>query len=213
MAERVRAGETMDAIAADYGLTRERVRQLVKRHGVTGEDGKRVRRRKRTAERTRDCEACGKTFVADVPERRFCSYSCAAQANRGPRVEHAREGPGGYSMTRHPTGHWVQQRPDIPGRSIRVERAMVELALGRRLKRTEWVLLLDRDPDNLNPSNIAVMTPSEAHKFRGGKYAESNADRSPTYTTLAAILRSRNGSPPDSVVPDPSNHRPSGGAR
>jgi hypothetical protein len=212
MAERVRAGETMDAIAADYGLTRERVRQLVKRHGVTGENGKRVRRRKRKAERTRDCEACGKTFVADSPERRFCSQKCVGDGKRGPRVDSAREGPGGYSMTRHPSGHWLMRRPGTSS-TARAERVMVEQALGRRLKHTEWVLLLDRDPDNLDPSNIAVMPPSEAMKFRGGQCAEGNANRTPTYTTLAAILRSRNGSHPDSVVPDPSNHRPSGGER
>jgi hypothetical protein len=173
----------------------------VNRQGVTGEDGKRIRRRKRRAERTRDCEACGKPFVASSPGYRHCSHSCAKAAMRGPRVEHAREGPDGYSMTRHPSGHWVMQRPGGK-RSVRAERAMVERALGRRLKHTEWVLLLDRDPDNLDPSNIAVMSPSEAMKFRGGQCAEGNANRTPSYTTLAAILRSRNGSHPDSVVPE-----------
>jgi hypothetical protein len=73
---------------------------------------------------------------------------------------------------------------------VRVERYMVQKALGRRLKRNEWVRLLDGNPDNLSPQNIAMMSPAEAHKMRGGKFAKANRKRTPTYTTLAAILRS-----------------------
>jgi hypothetical protein len=70
---------------------------------------------------------------------------------------------------------------------------MVQKALGRPLKHTEWVKLLDGDPDNLSPENIAVMSPTEAFKMRGGMYAEANRNRTPTYTTLAAILRNGDG--------------------
>jgi hypothetical protein len=53
---------------------------------------------------------------------------------------------------------------------------------------------LDGDPDNLSPENIAVMSPAEAMKVRGGKYAKANRNRTLThYTTLASILRNGDG--------------------
>lgn len=36
MANRYKSGETLQEIANDYGITRERVRQLLKRVGITG---------------------------------------------------------------------------------------------------------------------------------------------------------------------------------
>jgi site-specific DNA-cytosine methylase len=39
MCERYRNGETLEAIGRSYEITRERVRQIIKRHGLTGRDG------------------------------------------------------------------------------------------------------------------------------------------------------------------------------
>lgn len=36
---RFQAGESLEQIGADFGITRERVRQIVKRRGLTGKDG------------------------------------------------------------------------------------------------------------------------------------------------------------------------------
>jgi len=188
MAARAKAGETFVAIGEDCGISRERVRQLVKRHGVTGEVGAAVRRRRAARDRTKACDECGAPFVSTAGAR-YCSRDCGTTGQRGPQVETSRVGPDGLAMSRHPSGHWVM-RSGVRHNVVRVERYMVQQALGRRLNRNEWVRLLDGDPDNLSPQNIALMSPANVQKMRGGKFAKGNRKRTPTYTTLAAILRS-----------------------
>jgi hypothetical protein len=188
MAERARAGETFAAIAKDYGISAERVRQIVKRLGVSGKDGQAVRKQRAVRDRTKACAECGTPFSSRAKGARYCSRVCQFLGLRGPRTETSRVGPDGYAMSRAPDGHWMMRNRER-ARAVRVERYMFERGLGRPLKHTEWVRLLDRDPDNLSPENIALMSPTEVFKMRGGMFAKANRNRTPSYTTLAAILR------------------------
>lgn len=45
---------------------------------------------------------------------------------------------------------------------VRAARAIMEDLLGRKLKPTEWAVLLDGNQHNLDPSNIRIMSPTDA---------------------------------------------------
>lgn len=75
-----RGGKTLQQIGTEYGLTRERVRQIVARHGLSGADGgARVARQKAAAlvEPARDQDALRK-------------YGCSAAQYRDIRAAHGR---------------------------------------------------------------------------------------------------------------------------
>jgi hypothetical protein len=101
------------------------------------------------------CERCGATKTvqtATVARRqRYCSRRCAGLAARSGEE---------YGLVRHTDGHWLAIDYET-GRQQRAERILAERHLGRRLGRTEWVVLIDGNPDNLSLNNIAVVTPAE----------------------------------------------------
>ena len=77
-----RQGLTLEQIGRQVGLTRERVRQRLKRCGDPSLVGRaapvHVRRRQKKIERlTRVCESCGVSFIAhSASEGQFCSRRC-----------------------------------------------------------------------------------------------------------------------------------------
>ena len=86
IAELRRQRFTLQQIASRFGITRERVRQRLKRYGDPGLIGfaapVHVTRRQQTIERlTRVCENCGASFVAQAASPgRFCSRRCSQVA-------------------------------------------------------------------------------------------------------------------------------------
>ena len=82
IAELRRRGFTLQQIGSRFGITRERVRQRLKRYGDPGLIGRaapvHITRRQQTIERlTRVCENCGASFVAQAANPgRFCSQRC-----------------------------------------------------------------------------------------------------------------------------------------
>lgn len=57
IARRFKAGDTLETIGADYGISRERVRQILKKTGMTGKDGgnsQRLRARRAAKEQARE---------------------------------------------------------------------------------------------------------------------------------------------------------------
>ena len=82
LADLRRQGLTLEQIGQQVGLTRERVRQRLKRCGDPSLVGLaapvHVKRRQQTIERlTRVCENCGASFVAQAASPgRFCSQRC-----------------------------------------------------------------------------------------------------------------------------------------
>ena len=172
IAERVLDGETMDAIGLDYGITRERVRQIAKKFGVTGEDGRAARMVEWT------CEVCGKSELRNLSRwngakpasAKTCGATeCVSVVHRGPRSDGSIVLPDGRSAQRNPDGHWWTTPRDRRPNRVRAERHIAELLLGRRLRRNEWVVLIDGDPDNLDPANIGIVTPKQAMARRDGK--------------------------------------------
>src|SRR5690349_23454312 len=104
MAARIRNGETLRAVGEDYGITRERVRQLVKLAGVSGRDGRRVRAEVSRAE-----------FVAARDQRYLARHGCTyaqyrAVVRRGESMEP------GYERT--PMGAYQRQRHNAAVRGI-----------------------------------------------------------------------------------------------
>lgn len=65
------AGETMTAIGRSHGISRERVRQLIVRAGVT------YRHRQQPTKVTNVCRGCAAGFYTSKGrERRYCSQEC-----------------------------------------------------------------------------------------------------------------------------------------
>lgn len=79
MAKRKATGESLASIADDYGITRERVRQLIKKYEI--KHGIKLPRASFTANHTYDvmkkCDGCGKLmkYLPSLP-RMFCSRGC-----------------------------------------------------------------------------------------------------------------------------------------
>ncbi len=63
------------AIAKKLGITRDRARDVCRRNGLGG-----VLATTR-AQEEKVCACCGKTFIANHPNRKYCSDSCSDQAN------------------------------------------------------------------------------------------------------------------------------------
>jgi len=151
-------GEFMSALGREYGITRERVRQIVRRAGVTREESLDARRQDWT------CGTCGKKERRRESDaaRGYCSPECAAVARR------IGEGPRSPAFE-HPDGHlWTYDRR--LGRNIRYARSVAgekfREAHGRELERTEWVGHIDRDPKNCDLENLVVRNASDALKRR-----------------------------------------------
>lgn len=89
--DRVKAGEFMAAVGADYEITRERVRQICVKAGVTGKHAMAARDRYSLT-----CQVCG----AERPKLglqkhyrriRVCSTACAVKARLSRWIEKKRE--------------------------------------------------------------------------------------------------------------------------
>jgi hypothetical protein len=81
MCELYADGSTLDEIGALYGITRERVRQLVGRHGFNGKHGgKRIRGAKRKAEREEQSAAARDARCAAMFG---CDYATVVALNEG----------------------------------------------------------------------------------------------------------------------------------
>ena len=63
------------------------------------------------------------------------------------------------------TGHWWAYSP-FSKRTVRAAHAIAQRRLGRALRRKEYAVLLDGNPHNLDESNVAVMSPTEARAHR-----------------------------------------------
>ena len=155
-----KGGEGFAAIARTHGISAERVRQIVRRSGVTPQESRDFRLRDWT------CGECGEKHRTLHP-RQFCGSACEIKARVATfdPLEAMR-------YNRHDGHYWLR----VPGTSkkMRVERYLAQKREGRELRRDEWVVLLDGDPTNLDLENIVVMTPAEAtehHRRRRGEVA------------------------------------------
>jgi hypothetical protein len=166
MVARHLSGETMTQIANDYGISRERVRQVVRAVGCTPDQTK------ESKWVTVNCGQCGapkrlkRGFVSyyqrNGRENFFCNKVCAGIARRkGPEQ--------GYSIQMGADGHWWtrdQYCPPGKNRMCRLERYIMQEMMGRPLHRNEWVHLKDGDPNNVSPENLEVHTPKQAMELR-----------------------------------------------
>jgi hypothetical protein len=155
--ERYAAGETLEAIGTDYGLSRERVRQIAKRLRPDL-DPKAIRRTRNRAEWT--CAGCGLTEMRTPHGAKARSHPgpCAVAANAIARG-------GKRAMHMGPAGHYVARMRGI-GKTQRAARVVAQEALGRMLDRNEWAVLIDRNRENLALDNIAILNPTEAMSHR-----------------------------------------------
>lgn len=155
---KVYEGETLSDIGDMLGVTRERVRQIANRFSTPAERDALVRARQlRVHGVDWVCESCGKK------ERRLPAASHARTCRKSCRIE--THGP--YKWFNSHDGHWYVGVPDEAARRgrrrIRYARYLMEKELGRKLRRNEWVVLLDGDTSNFSRDNIAILTPSQAH--------------------------------------------------
>ena len=80
--EKAMMGQTQASIAAKYGVSRERIRQILVKYGKD-QDAKLLRRAMMAADRVRSCLACGKDFTSLTPTKTYCSLECRRR-NRAP---------------------------------------------------------------------------------------------------------------------------------
>ncbi len=81
MVRRYAAGqETLAQIGASYGITRERVRQVVRRSGLSPEESWAAKRIAQVGRHTQPCVRCGTAFYAPKKRNMFCSRRCADAA-------------------------------------------------------------------------------------------------------------------------------------
>jgi hypothetical protein len=151
-----RNGRTYGEISEDAGVTRQRVQQIVSRY-ISAEERARIQEDRRVAAlvtwECRECHAVLTTRARAVSD--YCSRLCQRRA----RERAFEDDPAAFAWLNPSDGHLWVKTPD--GRSIRCERAIAEIMVGRRLHSTEWVTLRDRDPLNLDPENIEIATPAE----------------------------------------------------
>jgi hypothetical protein len=138
-------GMTLASVGDLFGVSRERVRQIVRRAGVTVEQSAALR--DKSVEWS--CLDCGKTETRP-PSRAECVRCQDCDWER------RRIGPDGQpSRGRGLDGHWWCRDPRT-GKRMRFERYLAQEQLGRVLRSDEYVTLIDRDPDNVDPTNIVV---------------------------------------------------------
>lgn len=83
--EHVHARRTLQDIGDDYGLTRERVRQIVRRAGVSPKVTAAVKHENAVERVLFVCEVCGKKNLlkpAVARTRRVCSHECSGKLRR-----------------------------------------------------------------------------------------------------------------------------------
>lgn len=160
IAARLLEGEKMTALGREYGISRERIRQLAKKFGVTGEDSMAARMVEWR------CEVCGKEELRrpGIAHAPTCSHACLGIRQRGPR-NGGRTMPDGRGASLQ-QGRWRTHRKEG---SVNAARHIAQLMLGRKLGRREWVVLIDGNEDNLDPSNIGVTDPKNVVARRDGK--------------------------------------------
>lgn len=165
-------GLSFRAIGRRWGVSGERVRQVVRAAGITPAASNLATTRPWT------CGGCGEVWRVPLGWRkRYHSQACMAAARERAREEE----PARWHHARHRDGHWwVTDRQTK--RTMRAARYLAQVDLGRELDRNEWVTLRDGDPDNLDPSNILVLTPKQTRAFirEHGTEAERRARKTRT---------------------------------
>jgi hypothetical protein len=167
IAGRVRSGETYAAIGTDYGISRERVRQIAAAFGARSA----CRGRPLVERVSWRCEVCGKE-ERRTPTRaklKVCGKKC-----NGFRVgslglgqgRSDRTTPDGRSMFLVRGTWYVGSGP--AGSLSTAARHIACLVLDRQLGRHEYATLIDGDPDNLDVSNIAITTAKQVARRRYG---------------------------------------------
>lgn len=146
VAEHLSTGEIVP-IAEEWGITPERVRQILRAAGVTVAQSRRARRR------LVPCRCCGELFETYPSEaergRAFINrehYERWRSRTAGTSTPSSKMGPDGH--------YWVTD--PASGRRMRYERYIAQRKLGRSLERTERVTLRDGDPANLDEANILI---------------------------------------------------------
>lgn len=88
---RYQDGETMEAIGGDYGITRERVRQILERAGVPRRQPKDWLSGRRVEYVTYACLACGQEHECApsrrIPKETFCDRECRTLYRRDQLIE------------------------------------------------------------------------------------------------------------------------------
>jgi len=84
IADAAKSGQRAADIAKTFGLTRERVRQVLKREGAPTKPAPRLPYHK-------TCEGCGVVFTSQEKAARYCSRPCANRAKSTPIVDGCRE--------------------------------------------------------------------------------------------------------------------------
>lgn len=86
MAEMYRSGVTLAEIGAAFGITRERVRQILN-HSTLDAEARRKIRYPHGVRETRACEYCGTTFTAPRSRiKRYCKVECSRRASHTPKT-------------------------------------------------------------------------------------------------------------------------------
>lgn len=150
---------TLTAIGERFGISRERVRQIVRKHGVAVAVTTAVRSESAGVDFTCPvCEVTTRMGAFRASRRLYCSRDCYS-------IDRNAAGPATY---RHPDGHvWLS----APGRrTMRAERYIAELHIGRPVTHDECVILRDDDVENWSePDNIAIVTWKQLMAVRDGR--------------------------------------------
>jgi hypothetical protein len=167
IAARVRAGETCAAISMDYGISRERVRQIAAALGARS-----ANRGRPLVERVPwRCEVCGKEEWRTPTRARVsvCGQKCNGFRLGSLGLGQGRSGrttPDGRSMFLVRGTWYVGTGP--AGSLTTAARHIACWVLDRQLGRHEYATLIDGDPDNLDVSNIAITTAKQVARRRYG---------------------------------------------
>jgi hypothetical protein len=182
-------------VAGMFFLSRERVRQILRAAGVGPETSRRNLHEHAKVEWR--CSVCGvpeKVLPGELGRSTCGEQSCIQGAMRG--------GPDG-----EPARHWnrAQQRWTVrdpeTGKSMRLERYLMQQHLGRPLRSDEWVVLKDGDPHNVSLDNIEILSPSEG-TARRNRHAKGAWSRRRVIEAYRSIYRAQSRlMPPDEHAP------------
>lgn len=175
--------ETMEEIGQFYGITRERVRQIL------GPDFIRAAKVGRKARVRWVCQQCGtvKKVNKTAAARLYCSRECSAIAARCPSEDYPHIP---VALRRNSMDNRLWVRDPETGKHMRAIRYLAQKNAGRELKRTEFAYPKDGNWDNLTPENAGVRTASETARKRMKEHWHRYARMSSTYdrpTILAAL--------------------------